>query len=133
MFKNWISKIANVETPESERSLDMRQVSAQLMLEVARSDTTIDDVERDVIIKSLLNKSQFQSAELEDFMAQSEQAVESSISFHEHVRLINDELDHSQKVKLIEQMWRIAYADGKLDALEEAGVSEITLVGYLSS
>jgi len=131
MFKKWIDEITKSDTSESVAAADMRQVSVQLMLEVARCDASIDDIERDAIVKSLLDKSRFAQTQVDALMAESERAVESSISFYEHIRLVNDQFDQLNKVNLIEQMWEVAYADGHLDALEEAFIRQVADLIYV--
>ena len=44
----------------------------------------------------------------------------------QHARLINDEFNREQKIHLIEQLWRVAFADQELDRYEEALVRKIS-------
>lgn len=131
MFKQLIEKLTDPVEPESSSPVNMRQASVQLLLEVARSDTSIDDVERDAITRAILSKTDFSPAQIKDSLAESEQAVDKSISFHQHVRLVNEQFDQTQKIQLIEQMWQVAYADGQLDPHEEAFIRQIADLIYL--
>lgn len=126
MFSNWIKNIVKPDVAEAGQAMDMRQVSVQLLLEVARSDSSIDDVERDFIIGALLKKSHIEPNSFVEYLDNSEQEVDKSISFHEHIRLINNEFSQEHKVNLIEQMWQVAYADGELNEFEEAFIRQVS-------
>jgi len=48
-----------------------------------------------------------------------------SISFHEFIEDINNSYSKEEKHSLLEFMWKIAYADGKLDVDEERLVRRV--------
>lgn len=131
MFKHLIDKLTAPVEQESTSPAEMRQASVQLLLEVARSDTSIDEVERDTITKAILSKTGFTPEQIQSSLSESEEALDRSISFHEHVRLVNEQFDQSQKIQLIEQMWQVAYADSHLDPHEEAFIRQIADLIYL--
>ena len=53
------------------------------------------------------------------------------MSLHSHVRIINDNLSKSDKLLLVEQMWRVAYADGNIDCYEEYTIRKLCDLLYL--
>ena len=48
-----------------------------------------------------------------------ERTVEESVSLYEFTRRLNDEATPAEKVEIIEMLWRVAFADGRLDKYEE--------------
>ncbi len=133
MFKQWISNIvANPATAEANHpTLDFQRASTQLLLEVACADFQIDDVERQAIITAIDQSSELGREELNEIVASAEQQVETAISYYEHVRLINTTFSKEQKILLIEQMWRVAYADNELDRYEEAFIRKVADLIYV--
>ncbi len=132
MFHNWINSFKqSTETADSKRDVDLHKVSACLLLEVARADHQIDDTERSAIISAIGRATDLSATELEELVTEAEQQADAAISLHEHIRLVNDEFSREQKIKLIEQLWRVAYADSELDRYEEAFIRKIADLIYL--
>ena len=50
---------------------------------------------------------------------------------HEFTQLINQSFSAKQKIKVVEMLWRVAYADGKLDKYEEHFVRKIARLLYV--
>jgi len=54
------------------------------------------------------------------------------VSLYEFTSLINSEYDYAQKVTLIENMWRVAFADHVLDKYEENMIRKTADLIYVS-
>ncbi len=132
MFSNWINALTQATDPTAdENKLDLQKVSAFLLLEVARADYQIDDVERAAIIDAIGRTTDLPADELNQLITDAEQQADATISLHAHVRLINDEFSREQKINLIEQLWRVAFADDELDRYEEAFIRKISDLIYI--
>jgi uncharacterized tellurite resistance protein B-like protein len=46
--------------------------------------------------------------------------------------LINDSYDYEQKIELIENMWRIAFSDKRLDKYEDHLIRKVSELIYVS-
>ena len=105
----------------------LERVAAVLLIEIARADTQVDEVELAAVSRAVENSCYSISAdELAEIVTTARQDAESSISFHDHIRQINSGFSRQQKIKLIEQMWRVAYADGDLDKYEEYTIRKLS-------
>ena len=131
MFKQWVEKLTAATTEQHNDTTDMRQISAQLLMEVARCDTSISVDEREQIMRAVQLSSGLTDAELNDILTEAEESVDTLTSFHQHVRLINEHFSREQKIDLIEQMWRVAYIDDSLDHHEEAFIRQISDLIYV--
>ena len=103
-----------------------------LMLEIARADDEIDDLEKEVVIegiKKILNKN---NQEINDIFQKVIAVVEESVSFFEFTSLINDSCSREEKYNLLVILWKVAYADGQLDKYEEYYIRKIKDLLYLS-
>lgn len=129
MFQNWIEnlqlKSANREQPDAYW---FERLSAMLLIEIARSDTHIADSEIQAIEQALRSSSSTMSAtEINDIIATATEEANNATSLHEQFQQINTHFTKEQKQALMEQMWRVAMADGDLDKYEEhtlRGLSE---------
>ena len=58
--------------------------------------------------------------------------VDDSTSLYEFTRDINDNFDSNERIKLIESMWKIAYADGNIDKYEEHIIRKVSSLIYVA-
>lgn len=93
---------------------------AQLLLEIARADLSKTAPEIATIRGHLAKAYGLNDAELDTLMAEAEAHVERSVSLHATVQTVNQQLSAEDKAQLVGTLWRVAYADGKLDPYEEA-------------
>jgi uncharacterized tellurite resistance protein B-like protein len=93
---------------------------AQLLLEIARVDTTVEAAELAVIRGHLQQAYGLADAQLAALIARANEQVERSISFHDTVRQINAALSADDKQALVTALWRVAHADARVDPHEEA-------------
>ncbi|MBX2838733.1 MAG: TerB family tellurite resistance protein [Gammaproteobacteria bacterium] len=132
MFSRWIDALQHSAAPKADTGpLDLQKVSAFLLLEVARADYQVDEVERGAIVQAIGRSSEMSADELKALVLEAEQQADSVVSFHEHIRLVNDSFSQQQKISLIEQLWRVAFADNELDRYEEAFIRKISDLIYV--
>lgn len=128
MLQQWINNFKSGALEETQADHHwLERVTAMLLLEIARADTEIDPVELKAIEQAITNSCpSISTDELEELISVARQDVEKSISLHEQIRQINTGCSREQKILLIEQMWRIAYADGDLDKYEEYTIRQLS-------
>ncbi len=107
--------------PPAERpKVDAKLAVAQLLLEMSRADFSPDAAEI-ATIRELLGRAYALGADdLEALLKEAGQRVERSVSLHDAVAAINSTLGPEERRNLIAMLWRVAYADGRLDKYEEA-------------
>ena len=96
-----------------------RHAVATLLVEVARADFEVDSSERTAIRRMLGAAYGLDSESAGELVAAAERDVEESVSLHEFTRRLNEESSPKEKVEIIEMLWRVAFADGRLDKYEE--------------
>ena len=82
-----------------------------------------------IIHAGILAKSQ---KDLDELISESEKKVSESTSLYEYTRLINDLCDYQDKLKLINNLWAIAFADKYLDKYEEHLIRKVSDLLYIS-
>ena len=105
---------------------------AILMIDIALADTNFDNTERNLITDLLSETFSFDKTTIEELISNAEQRLEKSVSLHDFTRLLNEELDQQSKISVIENLWRVAYADGVLDKYEEYYIRKIADLLYIS-
>jgi uncharacterized tellurite resistance protein B-like protein len=103
----------------SDHEHTLQLATAVLLVEVMRSDTRIGDAERGAVMAALRQTFTLAPDELERLVELAERTARESHDLHSFTSRINDTFDMADKVRIVEHMWRVAYADGHLDAHEQ--------------
>ena len=122
--------VAYIESAEDiEHRLQL--ASAVLLLEVAQADRNFSDQEREKIQQAVADKFSLSNAEIKQLMAFADAKSNQATDYYQFTSLLNKEFSNQQKVRLIELMWQVAYADGELDAHEDHFIRKISELLYL--
>lgn len=100
----------------SEHALQV--ATAALLFEMMRMDDQITDVEQSAITDTLRQQFGLDNIQLERLMALAKQEAHQATDYFQFTSLINKTCDAPQKIRIIENLWRIAMIDGHLDAHE---------------
>ena len=106
-------------TVKQQTSFEIELTAAVLAYEIARSDGEISKDELSVLMEEIESISEKVGKDKFEILKIIEIYSKDSISFHEFIEDINDSYSKEEKHSLLEFMWKIAYADGKLDVDEE--------------
>jgi len=97
----------------------LQLATAALLVEVVRGDGGIDAAERAVLQAAIAGKfslSPDEAAELVDLAEQEARLANDSFQF---TSLINRRFSQAEKLRVVELMWQVAYADAALSAHEQ--------------
>ncbi len=122
----------NQEVSDSSEIYQRELAYASLLVEVIKSDDKFDDRERAKLFDVLSEKLEIRDDELQNFAELAKQKSDESTSLYEFTREINDKYEYDEKVKLIEDLWRIAYSDGQLDKYEDYVIRKIADLIYVT-
>lgn len=93
--------------------------TALLLLELARSDFDLGEIELARMRSLLAARYGLDDAALDTLIAQADARARDSVSLHAYVDRLNGSLDAEGKRALIEMLWQVVYADGRVDKHEE--------------
>jgi uncharacterized tellurite resistance protein B-like protein len=108
-----------VELKEEDRAERIQVATCALLLEVANSDDEFSDIERDNIIQILEKDFELSDEYAQELMELSDKERKESIDLWHFTNLINEHYSIEEKTKIIEMVWKVIYADGKLDKHED--------------
>ena len=117
---------ATVERDELETAV------AVLLIEAARRDDTFDGVERSKIEQLLAHKFELSPEATRQLLAEAEATADRTSQLYPFTRMAVERMSPEQRVRLIEMLWEVAYADGILDPEEDALVRRIAGLIYVS-
>jgi uncharacterized tellurite resistance protein B-like protein len=118
--------------PGAGRPDELQLAVAALLVEAARMDDHFDASERAVIERLLAARFQLAPEATRRLLGAAERAAESSTQLFRFTHLAVQRLDAAERVRLIEMLWEVAYADGSLDPDEDALLRRIAGLLYVS-
>ena len=120
------SKSDNLEGNQDELAY------ASLLIEVIKSDDHFDQRERDELLNILGTKLSIEEKALDEFSELAQKRSDDSTSLYEFTREINDKYQYKEKVQLIEDLWRIAYSDERIDKYEDYVIRKVADLIYVT-
>ncbi len=102
-----------------EHSFDELQLAAAaLMAEAALLDGNLGERERMHMRDLLAERFALSPTEAADLVETAERTMEDTHQIHPFVRAVKDGFDDVERIRLVEMLWEVIYADGKLHDFE---------------
>jgi len=127
------SKLVNAEEEQTSSSIAIIDLAcAALLIEVINSDHKLEEQETQAFLSVLKNNLNIPDEDIDELVGLAENQAKEATSLYEFTRLINNDYDYTQKVGLIENMWRIAFSDNNLDKYEDHLIRKVSDLIYVS-
>lgn len=104
---------------------------ASLLHEAARVDFAQADAERAAAEHAIADLFGLPATESAGVLVEGRDRAKHLASYFGPVSVIKRDLSPAQRVRLIEHLWRVAYADGRLDPYEDHYVRKIAHLLYV--
>lgn len=101
-----------------------RYATAALLVACSKADADEDPTEEAVIVDILTNTFELSKSTVDQILRLAGEAVESS-GLSTITDLVNEYYLPQDKRALLQHIWRVAYADGRIDVYEEKFVSRV--------
>jgi len=129
-FEKYVSP--SPDSPDGVSGHSLQIATAALLIEMMRADAEISEEERKTITNTMQSKFELTEEETGAVMDLAEEEIWKSTGYYEFTSLLNKGFSHLQKIKVIEHLWEVAYADAILDKHEEYMVRKITHLIHVS-
>jgi uncharacterized tellurite resistance protein B-like protein len=120
-------------TPTGQEAATVDKIplaAAVLLLEVAHTDGEFHPSEQELLGELLQEHFNVADDDLEELLILADEARKNSADLHQFTREINKNFTQPEKEQIIEAVWELVYADGRLDHFEEALMRQLgTLIG----
>lgn len=98
---------------------DPRVAAGALMYHVIQADGVLRDVERKRFVQVLGEEYALESAELRNLVEAAKEADGEAVDLYRFTRVLMNALSEEQRIKFIEILWEMVYADGYRHELED--------------
>ncbi len=130
-----VDAIAAPRTAEDDagsREGALRSATAVLMLDVARSDNVFEESEFERVLGLVEKHFGMSPEDAAELVNAADEKAEELVSLHEFTQLLHNNLDESEKARIVGLLWQVAYADGRLDKYEDSLVRKISDLLHVS-
>lgn len=120
MFRRLLDLVTAVDQQNQSVALaeDPKLATAALLVEAAMMDATFEASERQRIESLLERRFELAAGDAGALVEKAAEQVDSSSQLFGFTRTVNEHFDHDERVGLVEMLWQVVYADGRLDDYE---------------
>jgi uncharacterized tellurite resistance protein B-like protein len=118
-FRRFLSEVSEGgKHPVHFEHNDYRLAAAALLVHAAAIDGNISDVERTKLHLVIKRQFDLDEATTDELVAEATEAEHDAIDLYHFTSLINRSLDEDGRKRIVEMMWEIVYADGRVTEFE---------------
>lgn len=117
-FDEFLAPAGTVGVPQAHEH-QLQLATAALLMEMARADFADSEAERDHVLALLQREFALTAHEAARIAELGADAAQAAVSLYDFTRSLDQALSLEDKVRVIEMLWQVAYADGDLDKYEE--------------
>lgn len=119
-FKNFISELAGGEKqPGRFEENDYRLAAAALLIHASTIDGDMTGTERDKLRAVLKSRFALDDPATEELIDVGTLAENEAVDLYHFTSLINRSLDEAGRLGIVEMMWEIVFADGRVNEFED--------------
>ena len=123
--------LAEFENEVIDKDHLIQKATAALLIEISRSDSEVQKSERELINKTIKTEFSLEQSEADELIETADAEVDGAVSLYEFTRVLNDHLSLEERSRIVELLWRVAFADSVLDKYEEYYVRKIADLLYV--
>ncbi|MGO2011403.1 MAG: TerB family tellurite resistance protein [Pseudoalteromonas sp.] len=120
------------EQQPSLKEHDLKTAVAALLIEVMRADNELQEGEQQTLTFTLKKYFDLDDEAVAELTEQANQDLDEAIDYFQFSKQIKDQCSAEQRIEIIELLWRLAYADGELDAQEEHVIRRVASLLYVT-
>lgn len=120
------------EQQPSLKEHDLKTAVAALLIEVMRADNELQKDEQQALTFSLKKYFDLDDEAVAELTEQANQDLDEAIDYFQFSKQINAQCSAEQRIEIVELLWRLAYADGELDAQEEHVIRRVASLLYVT-
>lgn len=98
---------------------DYRLAAAALLVHVAGIDGAVSDAERDKLHAVIQQHFKLDDATTDELVAEATEAEQRAVDIYRFTSGLNRSLDEPARARIIEMMWQIVFADGRMTEFED--------------
>lgn len=118
-LKRFFAELTGGEKPQDQfAETDYRRAAAALLVHIATLDGDLDEVKRRKVHAILERTFTLDAAATDDLIAEAAADDREAVDFYHFTSLLMRTLDEAGRLRVVEMLWEMVYADGKVTEFE---------------
>lgn len=130
-LKEWFHEHLVYSTQEEDAEAAIQRAAAVLLCEIMHADHEVDEAEKATILQAMQSFLKMTPADASRLYNEVQVLMQDALSLQKFTSLLNEHFDEGKKISLLDWLWRVVYADGRMDAYEEHLVRKIADLLYI--
>ena len=119
-LKNLFSELASGDKhPSRFADNDYRVAAAALLIHAALIDGNMSDAEREMLRTVIKERFELDDAATSELLEQATNAEHDAVDLYHFTSVLDRTLDEAGRRRIVEMMWEVAYADGRITEFED--------------
>lgn len=118
LLESFVDALRGAPDDSHHDETPIQLATAALLIEMMRADAQTDAAEESALRRSLKQEFGLDETALDALIAEAEAEAKNAPGYFAFTHRINDAFSVEQKLRVMEYLWRIALADGRVDAHE---------------
>lgn len=128
----FVDNFTELSSGEDTTEQQLRLATAALLIEMMLLDDQALNIEKQTILTLLQQQFSLTEDEARKLYALAEDEMQGATDYFQFTRMIAEQFTQTEKIRLIENLWRVAFVDQCLDKYEESMVRKIADLIYVS-
>jgi uncharacterized tellurite resistance protein B-like protein len=130
-LKDWIQRQIGAERTDAATVGGLNLAVAALLVEVLRADYDVADSERQQVVESVSRLLGLAEPEAAALVVEAERHIDQSHDLYQFTSQVNRAYSDSEKLQLLEALWRVAQADDVVHKYEEHLIRRVADLLYI--
>jgi len=130
-IKMFFEQNISIELAVDNQDHHLKLATAALLVEMMHQDEQVLETEQQAVRQALKENFALSDEESTELCHLAQQELKNATDYYQFTKLIAEHFSQQQKIKVIELLWQVAYADNHLDAYEEHMVRRIADLIYV--
>lgn len=131
-IKQFFDQRIAVDADNASADQRLQVATAAMLIEMMRADFDVSPKELDIVANAIQTTFGFSSGETREIIRLAEEEAKQATDYFQFTSLINKRFTPEEKIRVIELMWQVAYADGRIDKYEDHLVRKIAGLLHVS-
>jgi uncharacterized tellurite resistance protein B-like protein len=119
-LKRFLSDLSGGQKDHNQfEESDYRLAAAALLVHAAMIDGEMSETERNRLVGALMQRFDLDDAATHELVNEATEAEQEAVDLYRFTSLLNRSLDDNGRRQLIELMWQIVHADGRVTEFED--------------
>jgi uncharacterized tellurite resistance protein B-like protein len=120
------------DSSPAARERAIRMATAVLMVDVARADNDFDESEFELLLELIERHFKLSADEASELANAAHEESEELVEIGRFTQLLHNNLSEAEKEHVVDLLWKVAFADGRLSRHEDALVLKISDLLYVN-